>query len=310
MVSPQPVVLTCLKLPPDEQLFFRLKAILLVVLEKFHQLDLAILAAETRANLSEAQTILSPLHIQAGSRSSLLIHAIDYAKDFGGYFIELAGSMANPSAMEDIKDNLAQVSASALLTARKYREGERDMKNKVSEEIEPTVRKVTAVLNRTSTDASSLVFTPENLEAVNELIQVTREYSTIHGEISKYFEEMERVFDPQSFQVATPSDEEITTVKERWRGYIQTVTDLQRGLRGIQANIDAGPSAADALRLAQEMAAKGSSANQESATTNRKAIADSSHVTADSASQRQPLRARLRAFSHRVFSCISLKHFG
>ncbi|KXN81023.1 hypothetical protein AN958_06335 [Leucoagaricus sp. SymC.cos] len=275
----------------------------------FHQLELAIFAAETRANLSEVHKTLTPLVIQAGGRSSFLIHTIDYAMDFGRYFIELASSMTNSSAMEDIISNLAQVSASALLTARKYRQGERDMK-KVSEEIEPTVRKVTAVLNKTSADASSLVFTPENLEAVNELIQVTREYSTIHGEISKYFEEMERVFDPQSFQAAMPSDEEITTVKERWRGYIQTVTDLQQGLRGIQTKIDAGPSTADALRLAQEIAAKGSSANQESTTTNRRAIGDSSHVTADLASPRQPLRARLRAFSHRVFSCISLKHFG
>ncbi|KXN87510.1 hypothetical protein AN958_08747 [Leucoagaricus sp. SymC.cos] len=119
---------------------------------------------------------------------------------------------------------------------------------------------------------------------------------------------MEKIFDPLTFQVGEPSDEEISTVQERWRKFIQTMTDIQGGLRGVQSKIDIGPKAADALRLAEEMAAKNSPTDQSNTVTSRKAITDSSR--AGSGSPRRPIRARLRAFSRRVLSCISLKHFG
>ncbi|KXN83375.1 hypothetical protein AN958_01512 [Leucoagaricus sp. SymC.cos] len=232
----------------------RLREILLIILEKFHQLDLALLAARTRADIPELEEILVHLRVDTAHRSTDLIDVAEYAKDFRKFFIQLAESMATPAATKEIHDNLLEVSNWADITVRRFRGGEKQMK-KVSEEIEPTVRQLTAALNKSGPDATSLVLTKENLEAVNEFKQVAEEYIVIHGKIIIYFEEMERIFDPRSFQGGSPSGEEIAMVQERWQEFMQSVTDLQGGLHGIHTKINAGPNVADALRLAREGAA-------------------------------------------------------
>ncbi|KXN80666.1 hypothetical protein AN958_08628 [Leucoagaricus sp. SymC.cos] len=314
MASPQPILLTCLKLPPDEQLFFRLRAILLTILEKFHQLDLALHAARTRADIPGAERILVSLRVHTAHHSTDLINAAEYAKGFGKRFIQLAESMATPAATKEIHDKLLRVSNWADITARQFRDGEKQMK-KVSEEIEPTVRQLTAVLDKSGPDATSLVLTRENLEAVNEFKQLAEEYTAIHGKIIIYFEEMERTFDPKNFQGGSPSGEEIAMVRERWQEFMRSVTDLQGSLDGIHTKINAGPNVADALRLAREGAAEaGTAVPASNPDSNRKAIMDSSDATGgttmESRRLRQTLRTRLRAFSHRFLSCVSLKHFG
>ncbi|KXN80900.1 hypothetical protein AN958_06847 [Leucoagaricus sp. SymC.cos] len=327
MATPQPVVLTCLKLPPDEQLFFRLRAILLIVVDKFHQLDLALLAAETQAD-SDILTELTPLRVGAGHRSTDLIAAINYAKGFGERLIRLANSMTTPSATEDFELNLFRVVSAAELAIPSFRLGETQMR-KISQDIEPAVCQITTILEKSEyfvlgsepalnehaggTKASSLVLTPENMQAVNELVRVAEEYVVIHGKIISYFEEMEKLFHPKNFQGGTPSEEEVTFVRERWQGFIQRMANFQDSLLGIQTKIIVGPNAAEALRLAQEGPAATGPAENRNTVTSREAIMDSNDTTGATHGSQPPrpsLRTHLQTFLRRVLSCLSLRPFG
>ncbi|KAJ3570593.1 hypothetical protein NP233_g4303 [Leucocoprinus birnbaumii] len=300
-------------LPPDEQLFFNLKDILQTIMEKLDHLALVMAANQDLHPLPEARTAVRSLQMAAGEQCGKIVHIILAGRSYAKLMTEFMDSLSAGLDRDGLLEQVSIFSYRCETVTESCDEAVTGM-GLLLEEIPATVRRLSTILGESSNDAG-LVFTGENSQLVNDLLQVvSRSPTTIRAVREPFQEARDYYSNTNSFPTGFPSQEEIDVMRKRWNDLSGTLGSIGEDAGQLAGNIALGPDILKAPRLAEiwKTGVAESANNKNSATGSavRRAIAGAS-ATDDPPTQDEHDDVKTvwwRIWWRRFVSCITFKH--
>ncbi|KXN85852.1 hypothetical protein AN958_10782 [Leucoagaricus sp. SymC.cos] len=332
MTEPQPVVISLLKLPPEIQPFFRLKEILLVFREKLDHLTLALAhTQDPNAHVGLAPKFhkaLVPLHGVAADQATALVELLVIAQSFAEKMLNLVDALPITFTGPERPRVLASVTSYAKSMVRVYGRAEQGMKEVIQVTMS-TVEKLKAMLDHSGTlpcffwndsnqffaasnSSEASVFTEENSQVVNELIQAAREACSLLHQGAQYYQTAQKHFqNVELSQEQMPSPDEIGTVRQRWVTFSKDLSSFNanRELAKIGVELRGARTARETISMGQFTALFGKRTAQArpDARTGLRAIPEAGASDAASTSSPPPpsyRRSFLRSVLQRLLPCI------
>ncbi|KAJ3570595.1 hypothetical protein NP233_g4299 [Leucocoprinus birnbaumii] len=290
MDESQPLVVSYLKLPPDEQAFFRIHDLFKAIMDKLNHLALVIRTAQDINSSEEVKKYFRGLqevaHDECSKVTDVTLSCMRYARAMVE-LVDLIGSQSdhllshsgNGSSLQKIR--IAAVKCHEIVEQCDIAMQGMD---RFRQEIPATVQRITAVVNRDDSERAEIVFTDENSRVVNDLIQVLRDSPAIFREIQQHFQEAEsHLRNIKDFETGRPSDHELKIMHQRWSGLWTTLEELHEGFPRLLGPISMGPTIYKFSSLSQASQSPGTKTLGHSDTATpaaRKAITDSSSPNA------------------------------
>ncbi|KAF5348529.1 hypothetical protein D9756_009548 [Leucocoprinus leucothites] len=316
MDVPQPLVVSYLKLPPDEQLFSRLRDVLQTIQEKLDHLALVLAAAQDVHRSTEVRDILKNLQSGAGEHSSKVVGVIVTCETYAKTMIRLAKSLPDAMKDEDIFRKLGIFSTRCSEVIEACDNAIEGM-GQLRHEIPSTVDRLKVALDNGDNKRAGLVFTEENSRVVNQLIQVIGEFPAAFHPLKEYFQEGKEHFaNKEFFRENSPSEKEISAMRESWSKFSTTLAGIAEEVAQLQGNISTGPDIYKAPKLAQiwKKGASSKSKGPDSSTTpaTRKAITGTDDPDTAPSEASPPVNVEAswwRTWWRRIVSCLTFKRF-
>ncbi|KAF5348538.1 hypothetical protein D9756_009545 [Leucocoprinus leucothites] len=271
MSESQPVLISYLRLPPNEQLFSRLKEILLLLREKLEHLTLALAVPQDPDSPfvlpKEVNKALKPLRTAASGQSIALGNVLFQTRLFANKTLQLVDTLEAADSKVEKPDVIEKLIYNAKTAVESCETAAKEMEE-VSELTTSTIQSLRPVIDKTSNNASAAVFTEENSQVVNELLKATREGSTLFRQTGQYYRDAGEHFrDDEALRANPPSPEEINVVRQRWTAFVTSLGDYEADLSKIGAAIRLGPKVHEARRLGRLWSRFGKTSTQDRTTT-------------------------------------------
>jgi hypothetical protein len=141
-------------------------------------------------------------------------------------------------------------------------------------------------------ELASLVFTEENSQVVNDLVQALRDGTAPYRLLKEYFQESAKHFqDEKRFQKGSLLPGEVELMRQRWSRFVETLKPIMTEYSRLQGQIAGGLNIHKMPNLAREINKRNAEATEPSSTSTmvvtRKAITDVSN-SVDAASKVNP----------------------
>ncbi|KXN87004.1 hypothetical protein AN958_09347 [Leucoagaricus sp. SymC.cos] len=152
MATSEPVVISYLKLPPEEQPFFRLKEIFEVIRDKLEQSTFALAEAQNFKKPElfppEIKSLMRSLREFASTQCLNVIEVIRTMHEFSGTIMQFLDAL--PITTSDPTPKIIEIARYASRTsAARWEEAEKEMKE-FSDEVITTLEKLRVVLDKDS----------------------------------------------------------------------------------------------------------------------------------------------------------------
>ncbi|KXN82492.1 hypothetical protein AN958_02502 [Leucoagaricus sp. SymC.cos] len=247
MADSQPVLISYLKLPPDEQPFFRIREILLLYRDKLETLTFAVASTQDLDGFEplapEYNELLKPLRKLGRAQCRTACEIVEEVRTVARVFGQVLHTLPIPSDVEKMPHIVVHFLFTMKRAAEQWEEAQQGVEQ-FSKEIVVTVGKITALLNKDPTKAPAAASLSENhSDTVDELIQATQECRAIYRRMSEFLRDTENKFQGDYFKGKLVSPDEIDMVRRRWTGLgisLDTLTDTI--FSAIAIDISSGPS--------------------------------------------------------------------
>ncbi|KXN82498.1 hypothetical protein AN958_02508 [Leucoagaricus sp. SymC.cos] len=311
-----------LKLPPDEQPFFRIKEILLLYKDKLETLTFAVASTQGlddfKPLVPEYIELLKPLRKLGSAQCDTACEIVEEVRRVVHVFRQVLDTLPIPSDVEKMPHTVVHLVFTMKRAAEQWEEAQQGVEQ-FSKEIVATVGKITALLNKDPTKAAAAASLSENhSDTVDELIQATQECRAIYRRMSEFLREAENKFQGDYFKGKQVSPDEIDMVRRRWTGLgisLDTLTDTM--FATIATQILVGPSIAKAkirggFWNSSGTGRAGSSAHSNTSTGPKAILGTSGSDVETTAHSSLPKKASsfFQSLWHRIVSCFSLRRSG
>ncbi|KAF9444586.1 hypothetical protein P691DRAFT_778157 [Macrolepiota fuliginosa MF-IS2] len=305
MADPEPVILTLLKLPPEQQLFFRLREIAEVFLHKLDHLNLAVAASQD----AQAIQLLDELRKSATHQCDTLFGVIFLARGFKNRWFRLLDSLTTTPLTEEAIELISGTAWGADVTSREVGDAQKKIAQ-FGRDIASAAQQITAAHTVDSGAKESVILTPENTQVVTDLLAAVDESNELIRQIAEYYKDLGQQLenDVESAKSNPPTEEEVEMVRERWIGFLNGLDDISSGFGELREWIRKKPQVerVDDTNPPSPPTATATSTDQPppaSAPAGTKAITDASSPPA------RTKRSFLRSLPRRLFSCLRIKNF-
>ncbi|KAJ3555826.1 hypothetical protein NP233_g12114 [Leucocoprinus birnbaumii] len=312
MGDPPSLVVSYLKLPPDEQLFLNIRDLFQTMAEKLDHLALVLAAAQDVEPSSEAEKAFEDLQRTAGAHCLKGFEIATLSGLYGKSMVELVDSLPGASGTERFPFTIRGFSGQCDSIIESCNAAIKGIE-KLTQEIPITVQRIRDALDAGDKSSASVVFTEANSQVVNELIQIVRDSPSVFYPIKQYFQESGEHFkNRESFLTNTPSLEEIDVMRQRWATFSASMEGVPKDLNRLRSRIAVGPDILRAPGLLDTSKTQSAAAadGSETAPTARKAIQDGSTVNAApvKGAPVHPRTSWWRSWWQRIRSRITPKH--
>ncbi|KXN89161.1 hypothetical protein AN958_06164 [Leucoagaricus sp. SymC.cos] len=319
MADSQPVLISYLKLPPDEQPFFRIKEILLLYKDKLETLTFAVASPQGlddfKPLVPEYIELLEPLRKLGCAQCDTARNIVAEVRRVARVFRQVLDALPIPGDVEKMPHVVVHLLFTIRRAAAQWEEAQQGVEQ-FSKEIVATVGKITALLNKDPTKAAAAASLLENhSDTVGELIQATQECRAIYRRMSEFLRDAENKFQGDYFKGKLVSPDEIDLVRRRWTGLGMSLDTLTNTIFStISTEILFSPSIAKAkIREGFWKSAgtgrAGSSAHSNTSTGPKAILGTSGSDVETTAHSSHPKKASsfFQLLWHRIVSCFSLR---
>ncbi|KAJ3561772.1 hypothetical protein NP233_g9991 [Leucocoprinus birnbaumii] len=307
------LVVSFLKLPPDEQVFLQIRDLYQTIKEKLDHLGLILAAAQDIRPSQDIAKTLEEFQDSAGAHCLKGVEVAIECKSYATSMAELAETLSTSSVDEDI-----------LLQIGSYSIGSEDIvqgctatmqgMQQLSQEIPSTVGRISDFLNEGDNAQANLVFTETSLQLVNDLIKAVRDCAAAFRPVQSYFEEAREHFkNDDFFKKTSPVKAEISIMQQRWSGFAKSMEVISREIGRFRGNIRFGP---DILKIPETARTQGGGSKSDPGAQDvpaaRKAItaAGTDSTSADDAvAPSGPSVSRWRTWWRKVLSRLIPRYF-
>ncbi|KXN87335.1 hypothetical protein AN958_08960 [Leucoagaricus sp. SymC.cos] len=183
-----------IRLPPDEQPFFKFTDLLNEILNRLDHFYLAIVSAEDKNPFPEALQLLQETRANAAAQASLAYRLVFTAIQFARNYLDVLGVLMDENpGRSDIFGELAYGAYYAGIVVKEYGKAEKEMA-KFGQETVAAVKKIPQMLNDSQGGESKKreFLTAENTQVVSDLLRVISAYATVIRECLGYYKQMEK----------------------------------------------------------------------------------------------------------------------
>ncbi|KAF5348454.1 hypothetical protein D9756_009550 [Leucocoprinus leucothites] len=260
MSDPPSLVVSYLKLPPDEELFLRIRDLFQTIMEKLDHLILVLVSAQDTQPFSEIEEALEDLQKAAGAHCLKGQDVALSCRFYGRSMLKLVDTL--PASSND-DEFLSRVGAFSIRCESIIKDCDASMEGmeELSHKIPITVSRIKVALEEGDRSREHLVFTEANSQVVNDLIQTVRDCPAAFLPVKEYFQEARKHFqDKESFRVNAPSKEEINIMRQRWTTFTASMEGISRTIGLLRSKIATGPDILNAPGLLDALNAQSSGA--------------------------------------------------
>ncbi|KAF9442304.1 hypothetical protein P691DRAFT_779465 [Macrolepiota fuliginosa MF-IS2] len=309
MADPEPVVFTLLKLPPEQQPFYRLREIAEVFLHKLDHLNLVLVASQEVDPYPQAIQLLDDLRKAATHQCDSLFGVVFLARDFKTQWIPLLDSLTTTPLTDHAIELLYSTALGADITAQGVDDSQKEIVQ-FGKDIASAAQQIASAHTADSNTKRNIILDPENAQVVTDLLATVDECDGLLRQVAKYYRDLGQQLqqDVESAKANPPTEEEIEMVRERWIEFVKGLEVLSSDFGQIRSWMRRKPQVerVDGSNPPSPPTATAVPANQptpSNAPAGAKAITDASFPPT------RTKRSFLRSLPRRLLSCLRIKHF-
>ncbi|KAF9444589.1 hypothetical protein P691DRAFT_778159 [Macrolepiota fuliginosa MF-IS2] len=309
MANPEPVVFTLLKLPPERQLFFRLREIAEVFLRKLDHLNLVLVASQEADPYPQAIQLLDDLREAAMRQSDSLFRVVFSARDFKDQWFRLLDSLTTAPLTDRAVELLYSTAVGANIAAQGVDKSQEEIAQ-FGKDIASAAQQIATAHTADGNPKQNIILNPENTQVVTDLLATVNEGDGLLRQIAKYYRDLEQhLQDAASTESNPPTEEEIDLVQERWIGFAKDLGSLSSEFSQIGSWLGTKPQVerTDGSNPQSPPTATATPADQPPPANT--SPAGTKTITNASSPPTQTKRSFLRSLPRRLFSCLRIKYF-